>query len=95
MKITYDLEFLPERKRAAGRKSEETLAVIAFLADGKKKNMCIEYDTPKDAKRKYDTLRNYRNSNKLQDVFDIYRIEEKIYIVKTKKPGRRTGTTNG
>lgn len=36
MKITYDLEFLPERKRAAGRKSEETLAVIAFLADGKK-----------------------------------------------------------
>lgn len=61
----------------------------------KKKNMCIEYDTPKDAKRKYDTLRNYRNSNKLQDVFDIYRIEEKIYIVKTKKPGRRTGTTNG
>ena len=91
MKITYDLEFLPERKRAAGRKSEETLAVIAFLADGKRKNMCIEYETAKECKRRYDTLRNYRNINKLQEVFEIYRIEQRIYIVKTKKERKRGG----
>ena len=40
MKITYDIKDLPERKGNGGRKSEELLALIAFLADGQKKNMC-------------------------------------------------------
>lgn len=91
MKITYDLEHLPERK-AGGKKSEETLALIAFLADGQKKNMCIEYDTDAEAKRRYDTLRNYRLTNKLQEVFDLYRREKCVYILKTKKTvGRGKG----
>jgi len=47
--------------------------------------MCIEYEDDKAAKRQYDTLRNFRNTNKLQGVFDIYRIETRIYIVKLKK----------
>lgn len=92
MKITYDLPTLPQRKGRAGGKSEETLALIAFLAEGQKKNMCIEYDTEKEAKRRYDTLRNYRNTNKLQEVFDIYRVEKQVVIVKTKKAARRAGT---
>ena len=41
MKITYDLEFLPERWRT--KTSEEVLALKAFLA-GKQKNMCIQYE---------------------------------------------------
>lgn len=86
LKIMYDLTDLPENKtRQGGKKSEETLAVIAFLADGKKKNMCIEYDTDKDCKRRYDTLRNYRRTNKLQEVFDLWHEGKRIYIVKTKK----------
>ena len=89
MKITYDIKDLPERKGNGGRKSEELLALMAFLADGQKKNMCIEYDTEPEAKRRYDTLRNYRRVNKLQEVFDIYRAEGKVYIVKTKKPAGR------
>lgn len=88
MKITYDLPVLPERKGNGGRKSEETLAVIAFLA-GNQKNMCIEYDEEKEAKRKYDTLRNYRNVNKLHEVFEIFRVTTRIYIVRTKKGGKR------
>lgn len=90
MKITYDLAHLPER-RAGGKKSEEVIAVISFLADGQKKNMCIEYDDEKECKRKYDTLRNYRNMNKLKEVFDIYRREKCIYIVKAKKTSRKAG----
>ena len=91
MKITYDLPTLPQRKGNAGRKSEETLALIAFLADGQKKNMCIEYEEEKEAKRRYDSLRNYRGTNKLQEVFDIYRVEKQVVIVKTKKTARRGG----
>lgn len=68
MKITYDIKDLPERRGRAGGKSEETLALIAFLADSQKKNMCIEYDTEKDAKRRYDTLRNYRTRTSCKSV---------------------------
>lgn len=87
MKITYDLEHLPER-RATSHDSEELLALKAFLA-GQQRNMCIEYDDEKDAKRRYDSLRNFRGSRKLQPVFDIYRREKCIYIVRLKKPARR------
>ena len=87
MKITYDLEHLPER-RATSRDSEELLALKAFLA-GQQRNMCIEYDNEKDAKRRYDSLRNFRGSRKLQPVFDIYRREKCIYIVRLTKPARR------
>ena len=88
MKISYDLEVLPPRKGPPGGRSEETLALIAFLA-GKQKNMKIDYDDPKECKRKYDTLRNYRRVNKLQEIFDIYSVDSCIVIIKTKKPGKK------
>lgn len=91
MKITYDLEYLPER-RATRRDSEELLALKAFLA-GRQKNMCIEYDGEKDAKRRYDSLRSFRRQNKLEPVFDIYRREQCIYIVKLKNQPNRTVTS--
>lgn len=95
MKITYDLEVLPERRRSnAGRKSEETLAIIAFLA-GKQRNMRIEYDDPKECKRRYDTLRNYRRTAKLQEVIDLFRDESSIYVIKLKKPGAKGKAANG
>ena len=87
MNITYDLEHLPERK-SGGKESEETIALKAFLA-GKQRNMCIEYDDEHSAKRRYDTLRNFRRTNKLQERFDIYRVEKCVYIIKTKKPATK------
>ena len=83
MKITYNVEHLPERKAGGGKQCEEVNAVIAFLANGQKKNMCIEYD---DLNR-LGSIQRYRKINKLQDVFDVYRVEKKIYVVKT--PERR------
>lgn len=50
-----------------------------------RRNMCIEYDDERSAKRRYDTLRNFRRTNKLQERFDIYRVEKCVYIVKTKR----------
>lgn len=88
MKITYDLEVLPPRKGSSGKKSEETLALIAFLA-GKQRNMKIDYEDPKECKRKYDALRNYRRTNHMQEVFDLYAVDTSIVIIKTKKPGTK------
>ena len=87
MKITYNVEQLPERKAGGGKQCEEVNAVIAFLANGQKKNMCIEYDDLKEAKNRLGSIQRYRKINKLQDVFDVYRVEKKIYVVKT--PERR------
>ena len=74
MKITYNLQVLPQRKNS--RKDSE-----------EKKNMVFEYDTPQEAKKRYDSMRNYRNANKLQDIYDMWRSEALICIVKTKKKG--------
>ena len=89
MKITYDLDYLPER-RPHGQPCEEVLAIQTFLA-GSQKNMCIEYDTDRDAKRRYDSVRNFRLQHKLQDVFEVFRREKCLYIVKTKKKGTPRG----
>lgn len=65
MKITYNLQVLPQRKNSR-KDSKETTALKAFLADSEKKNMVFEYDTPQEAKKRYDSMRNYRNANKLR-----------------------------
>ncbi len=88
MKITYDVEFLPAKKGSGGKQSEEVLAVIAFLANGQKKNMYIEYDDLKDCKNKFGAIRRYQKRNELAEVFNVYRVENRIYVVKCKKPTR-------
>lgn len=98
MKISYNIDHLPERGRPYAAKSEETLALIAFLADPERKNMVIDYDDEKDAKRRYDTLRNFRLTNKLVETFDLYRPltnRAQIVIIKTKKPGALTPAKGG
>lgn len=87
MKITYDVEYLPERSRS-GKKSEEVLAVITFLAS-QHKNMCFEYDDEAECKRKYNTVRGYKKSHELQNVFDVYRKEKRFYVIKLKKSGKK------
>lgn len=91
MKIAYNVEHLPERKRIGGKESEEVSALKSFLADGQQKNMVIEYDDAKEAKKRYDSLRNFRSTNKLQGVFDMYRTEKTVCIIKVKKPPAKRG----
>lgn len=86
MKITYDLEFLPERRRT--KEGEEVLAPKAFLA-GKQKNMCIQYEDEALCKRRYDSLRAFRTAHQQQDVFDLYRRENCVYILRQKKESAR------
>ena len=86
MKITYDLELLPERWRT--KTSEEVLALKAFLA-GKQKNMCIQYEDEALCKRRYDSLRAFRTAHQQQDVFDMYRRESCVYILRQKRVSQR------
>lgn len=83
MKITYNLQVLPER--TTRRDNEETTVIKAFLADGEKRNMVFEYDTPEEAKKRYNSMRNYRRTNKLQDIYEMWRADTLICIVKTKR----------
>ena len=64
MKITYDLEFLPERRRP--KDGEDLLALKAFLA-GKYENMCIQYEDEALCKRRYDSLRAFRTAHQQQE----------------------------
>lgn len=86
MKITYDLEFLPERRRT--KDGEDLLALKAFLA-GKYENMCIQYEDEALCKRRYDSLRAFRTAHQQQDVFAPYRRDDCIYILRQKKDSRR------
>ena len=83
MKITYDLEFLPERRNNV-RESEEVTAIKAFLG-GMRKNMCFEYDTSMEAKKKLSTINAARRSKNETDIYDIYRIDKCVYIVRQEK----------
>ena len=86
MKITYDLEFLPERRRT--KDGEDLLALKAFLA-GKYENMRIQYGDEAICKRRHESLRAFRTGHQQQDVFDLYRREDCIYILRQKKDSRR------
>lgn len=86
MKITYDLEFLPERRRT--KDGEDLLALKAFLA-GKHENMCIQYEDEAICKRRHESLRAFRTGHQQQDVFDLYRRDDCIYILRQKKDSRR------
>ncbi len=86
MKIRYDVE-LPERKTSCGRrKSDETLAIEAFLA-GDKANMCFEYESEEEAKKKQNSIQKNRRRKNCQEVYDLYRVENCVYIVRMKERG--------
>ena len=77
MKVSYNVK-LPDHK-AGGVKSDETIAIEGFLI-GKMRNMCFEYETVDEAKRKQGCIYAYRRSRKHQEIYEVFRIENKIYI---------------
>lgn len=51
--------------------------------------MCIQYEDEALCKRRYDSLRAFRTAHQQQDVFDLYRRENCVYILRQKKDSRR------
>ncbi|MFD1406529.1 hypothetical protein ACFQ5H_32085, partial [Robinsoniella peoriensis] len=79
MKINYNVE-LPEKRRI-GAKSDEIIALESFLIT-KSKNMCFEYDTIEEAKKKAPNVQGYRKKMGHQNMYDVFRSENKLYVVK-------------
>lgn len=84
MNISYNVK-IPERKRF-GEKSDEVKAFESFM-DSKMKNMCIEYDTDEEAKKRAAVLQTYRRSIPNKDDFEVFKQEKSIYVVR--KQGRK------
>ena len=81
MKITYDV-ILPERSSFnGGKKSEEVLAIEAFL-QGTQKNMCFTYEDEDTAKRKLASVSGWRKRVPQGDLVDHFRNGSRIFIVR-------------
>lgn len=81
MNVKFNVK-VPERKSFKGwKKSDETIAIEGFLA-GKMKNMCFEYDTNEEAKKKLGSVQALRREKKHQTIYDAFRNENCIYIVR-------------
>ena len=67
--------------RGPKSKSKEIFTLEAFL-ETNHKNICFEYDTSEEAVRKRLLFADYRKRHKLQNVFDIRKRRETIYIIR-------------
>lgn len=86
LNIYYNVK-VPEIPRAP--KSEETIAIEAFLAnEPKAENMCFEYDSYEEARKKANSLYSYRSRYNLKGVLDIKRNKNQIFIIRLSQKGR-------
>lgn len=89
MKIQYNVQIPPKKAFCGGAKSEEVKAIEDFLSSGNAKNMCFQYDDPKEAKSKLSTISSHKRkwNEKSPKKYDSYRVDKCIYIIRltTKK----------
>lgn len=81
MKIKYDVK-LPEKHTFRGDQKSEEVAAIEEFVKGTKKNMCFEYDTPEEAKRRLGAIQAYRRKSPLGPLVDVYRDASSLFIVR-------------
>ena len=85
--ISFNVK-IPEQKRF-GVKSDEVKAFDSFMEmESKMKNMCIEYDSNEEAKKKAAVLQTYRRSLPNKDEFEVFKQDKSIYVVR-KQTGRK------
>lgn len=87
MEIKYNVQAPPKRAFNCGSKSEETKAIEDFLTSGNAKNMCFQYDSPKEAKSKLSTISSHKRKYNATHPkgYDAYRVEACVYIVRVGK----------
>lgn len=89
MEIKYDVK-LPDRKRfLGGSKSDEILAIETFLKMTGKKNMCFEYGSSEEAKKRLTCVQSYRRRENHKEIYDVYRDEKCVYIVRLEEKKAR------
>ena len=88
MEITYNVSAPPKKQFQGGSKSEEVKAIEDFLTSGNAKNMCFQYDSVKEAKRKTSTIGSYRKRWMAKNPgkgYAAYRVGAAIYIIREGK----------
>ena len=87
MKIQYNVQPPPKKAPFGGAKCEEVQAIEDFLTSGNAKNMCFQYDTPKEAKSKLSTISSHRRKYNAAHPkgYDAYRVDACIYIMRVGK----------
>lgn len=84
MQLHYNVKLPPKKETKHGQKSDERIAIEAFM-QSTHKNMCFEYDTSMEAKKKLSTINAARRSKNETDIYDTYRIDKCVYIVRQEK----------
>lgn len=88
MEIKYDVT-LPENVKRVGKKSDEAIAIDAFLMMTDKKNMCFVYTSEDDVKRKHSTIQSYRRLNNQKGLYEIRRSGKCIYIIRAQSDTKK------
>ena len=65
MKVKYNVEYVRTTDWRYEPRCEETRLLEEFMADPEKRNMVLEYDNPKTAQRKANTLKVWAKKHKM------------------------------
>lgn len=84
MQLRYNVKLPPKKRTSQGRKSDERIAIEAFM-QSTHKNMCFEYDTSMEAKKKLSTINASRRAKNETEIYDTYRVDQCVYIVRLEK----------
>ena len=87
MKTSFDVEYLPERRKNGAKEAPEITEIKSFLAC-KHQNMRFEYDDDRQARNRLKVIQRFRSGNSRQNIFECYRAGACVYIVRTKEKGR-------
>ena len=84
MQLRYNVKLPPKKETRYGQKSDERIAIEAFIQSSHK-NMCFEYDTSAEARKKLSTINATKRSKNEADIYDTYRVDRCVYVVRKEK----------
>lgn len=84
MGLLYNVKLPPKKAGNHGKKSDERIAIEAFMQSAHK-NMCFQYETSQDAKKKLSTINAARRDKKETEFYEAYRVDNCVYIVRREK----------
>ena len=53
--------------------------------------MCFEYESDAEAKKRLSSIQSYRRRENQKEVYDVYRAEKCVYIVRQEAPKAKKG----
>lgn len=95
VEIKYDVQLPVKNSFRGGAKSDEILAIETFLKMKGKKNMCFEYESDEEAKKRLSSVQAYRRRESQKEIYDAYRVEKCVYIVRMEDQKKGKGKQDG